>query len=359
MVAAAALCSCGGNEAVQEAAAEKSVMTVSVDSCMVPYTFPAQIRGRQDISIYPQVNGILKAVLVLEGQTVRKGQVMFLIDDTPYAAAADHASAAVEMAKANVETAQLELDATKTLFDRGVISEHQYKVHTNNLMMAKANLDEAKAALKKADNDLSYTRVRAPHDGVVGNIPYRQGSLVGPTLPEPLTIVSDNSSIYAYMSINADAYLELAQQLGGKEKLLKALPEMELILGGEPYGYKGKVETVSGIIDEQTGALSVRVLFPNPDGILTAGGSGTVRMYVAYDGIRIPRSATYELQDKHFVYKAVASDTACVAKSAAVSVLRLNETEYIVVDGLAEGDRIVLDGVKKMSDNMKITPKEK
>lgn len=359
MIAAAGLCSCGGNEVVQDTAVEKNVMTVAVDSCMVPYTFPAQIRGRQDISIYPQVNGTLKAVLVLEGQTVRKGQVMFLIDDTPYAAAADHASAAVEMAKANVETARLELDATKTLFDRGVISEHQYKVHTNNLMMAKANLDEARAALKKADNDLSYTRVRAPHDGVVGNINYRQGSLVGPSIPEPLTVVSDNAYIYAYMSINADVYMEMAGQLGGKDELLKAMPEMELIIGGTVYGCKGKVETISGIIDEQTGSLSVRVLFPNPEGILAAGGSGTMRMYLAYEGVKIPKSATYELQDKHFVYKAVVNDTVCVAKSAVVDVLRLNETEYIVMDGLKEGDVIVLDGVKKMSDNMKILPVKK
>ena len=130
------LCSCGGNEAVQEEVVEKNVMTVKSDSCMVPYTFPAQIRGRKDISIFPQVNGTLKDVLVTEGQSVKKGQVMFQIDDTPYSTAVDHASASVDMAKANVETAQLELDATKKLFDRGVISEHQYKVHLNNLMMA-------------------------------------------------------------------------------------------------------------------------------------------------------------------------------------------------------------------------------
>ena len=359
MIAAAALCCCGGNEAVQEVAVEKNVMTAKVDSCMVPYTFPAQIRGKKDISIFPQVNGTLKEVMVSEGQNVKKGQVMFLIDDTSYAAAADHAAASVDMARASVETAQLELDATKKLLERGVISEHQYKVHLNDLMMAKANLGEAEASLKNARNQLSYTRVCAPHDGVVGNIPYRQGSLVGPSIPEPLTVVSSNSSIYAYMSINADVYMELAGQLGGKDELLKAMPEVELIIGGTVYGCKGKVETISGIIDEQTGSLSVRVLFPNPDGILTAGGSGTVRMYIAYSGIKIPKSSTYELQDKHFVYKVVASDTVCVAKSTVVDVARLNETEYIVMDGLKEGDVIVLDGVKKMSDNMKITPRKK
>ncbi len=354
------LCSCGGGKGNDAAApAEKKVMTAVTDTCFVPFEYPAQLRGKQDISILPQVTGILTKVLVAEGDVVKQGQPMFLVDETSYRAAFDNCSASVEMARANVETQELELSATKQLFDKNVVSEHQYKVQMNTVMVAKAALAEAEAALKNARNDLNHTIVRSPHDGVVGNINFRQGSLVGPTIPEPLTIVSDNSTIYAYMSINSDFYLETVSRHGSKENMMANLPDMDLILGdGVVYKYKGRVETMSGIVDEHTGAVSVRVAFPNPSGILTAGGSGTVRAYFKYPGIVIPRSATYEIQDKHFAYKVVPSDSTFVAKSTAIDVYRLNETSYIVVDGLSDGDRIVLDGVKKMSDNMEILPKE-
>lgn len=362
-IAAVALtvCSCGGggNKSDGEQIPEKKVMSVKLDTCDVPFSFPAQLKGKQDINIVPEVNGILTEVLVSEGQKVRKGQPMFKVDATAYEAATDNARALMEMAEAEVQTQELELAAVKKLFESGVVSEHRYKVQMNALQVAKARLAEAKAALKKADDDLRHTVVRSPHDGVVGNIHYRQGSLVSPGIDKPLTVVSDNSTVYAYISLNADEYLYMASLEGGREKLLESLPEMELILGDDTiYSRRGRVETISGMIDELTGSVSVRVAFPNPDGMLASGGSGVVRMYYKYEGMVIPRSATYEIQDKVFAYKVQGSDTLFTAKSAMVEVYRLNESEYIVTDGLESGDRIVLDGVKKMSDKMRIIPKE-
>lgn len=360
--AALLLSSCGRSENASEQSQipQKRTLTAQTQICMVPITNPAQIRGKEDISILPQVEGTLEQVLVAEGQKVRKGQKMFVIDATAYQAAVDNAAAAVNVARTNVETYELEAEATKQLFEKGVVAEHQYKVDNNRLQVARAQLAEAEAALTHARNDLNHTVVCSPHDGVVGTITYRQGSLVGPGIPQPLTVVSDNSTVYAYVSMNSDNYLEMVREAGGKEQLLASIPEAELILGNDVvYGYKGKVETISGVIDSFTGAVSVRVAFPNPEGILTAGGSGSVRTEWEYQGIVIPRSATYELQDKHFVYVVEkADDGTFKAVSQEITVYRLNDSEYIVVSGLSDGDRIVTEGVSKMTNGMQIEPKD-
>lgn len=353
---------CGQNsgKSNENEAPKVKVFNASARSCDVPYSYPAQLKGKRDISIYPQVNGTLTEVYVIEGQNVKKGQKLFAIDATPYQAAVDNAKAAVLMAKANVQTQELELDATKQLFDKGIVSEHQYKVETNTLMIAKASLAEVEARLKRAENDLNHTLICSPHDGVVGSINYRQGSLVAPSIEEPLTIVSDNSTIYAYISIDADNYMELLREAGSKEAMLEQIPEAVLKLGdGADYEEKGRVETISGIIDNFTGAISVRVAFPNPDLILSAGGSGTVVITYNYEGIVIPRSATYEMQDKHFAFKAVKQEDGTVqAKSCEIEVYRLNDSEYIVAEGISAGDRIVAEGVKKLTEGTVITPVE-
>lgn len=362
VASAVLLSSCGqsGNSGEQvEATPAKRVMTVKTQPCQVIYTNPAQIRGKLDISIYPQVEGTLEAVLVKEGEHVRKGQRMFIVNATPYQAAVDNALAAVNIAKTNVATYELEANATRDLYEKGVVAEHQYKVHSNQLEVAKAQLAEAEAVLTHARNDLSHTVVTAPNDGVVGIINYRQGSLVGASLPQPLTIVSDNTTVYAYSSMSADTYLELIREAGSREKMMEMIPEAELLLGNDVvYDKKGHLETVSGMIDDVTGSVSVRVAFDNPDGILAAGGSGTIRTSWSYDGISIPRSATYEIQDKHFVYKVQNENGVNKAVSQEVKVYRLSDSEYLVESGLSDGDRIVLEGVSKMTNGMEITIKE-
>lgn len=350
----------GGNTSEQESSIpEKRVLKVETKTNLVPFSYPAQIRGKQDISIFPQVTGTLDAVYVSEGQNVKQGQRLFAINATSYQAAVDNAAAAVNVAKANVGTHELELNATKQLFEKGIVAEHQYKLDENALLVAQAQLAEAEAALKHARNDLSHTIVCSPHDGVVGTINYRQGSLVAPGIVEPLTIVSDNSTVYAYISLNADEYMELLREYGSKEELMKTIPEFDLILGNDiVYEHKGHLETMSGIIDQLTGAISARVAFPNPDGLLSAGASGTARIELEYDGITVPRSATYEIQDKHFVYLIErAADGTATANSTEVGVYRLNDSEYIITEGLTNGDEIAVEGVSRMTNGMQIVPK--
>ena len=266
-------------------------------------TYSATIRGRQDIDIYPQVSGFLTRLCVEEGQAVRKGQVLFIIDQVPYKAALETAVANVESAKTGLATAEL------------------------------TGLAQAKAQEVSARNNLSYTEVKSPSDGVIGTLPYRVGALVSASLPQPLTTVSDNSDMYVYFSMTENQLLALTRQYGSKAEALKNMPEVELQLNDKSmYGEKGRIETISGVVDRNTGTASLRAVFPNKNGLLYSGTSGNVILPVTMKGsLVIPQATTFEIQDITYVYKVVDGK----AQSAPVSVTRVNGgQEYIVNDGL-------------------------
>ncbi|MCQ2343247.1 MAG: efflux RND transporter periplasmic adaptor subunit [Paludibacteraceae bacterium] len=358
VVSALALVACGNKQAgdSNQEVPELKVVTTEMKLCQVPLQVPCQLRGKQDIAIIPQVSGTLSEVLVIEGQKVEKGQAMFKIDPTAYQAAMENAQAAVLRAEAAVKTQELEVESKKVLLDKNIISEHEYKVQENSLMMARANLAEAKAALKNAKNDLGHSTIYSPHTGVVGTISFKQGSLVGPEMGQPITIVSDNSTIYAYASIAERSYMNLMNEYGCKDSIIANLPELQLLLGEDfMYEHKGHLETISGIIDPTTGAISVRVAFPNPDGKLVAGGSGRIEAIFEYESLTIPRNATFDIQDKTFCYLAVPQDSTFVAEQKEIMVYRLNETEYLV-EGLNEGDKVITEGVKRIVNGQEIKP---
>lgn len=350
--------SCGKQTEEQQVIPERNVLITRVQDCLYPVRLPAQFRGKRDIAILPQVTATLEEVLVSEGQKVVKGQRMFVLNQTALSAAVDNAEATLAHAQAVVQTQQLETDAKKDLFEKDIVSEHEYLVQANQLMMAKAQMAEAQAALKRAQNDLSYTIICAPHTGVVGTINYRQGSLVGPQMQEPLTIVSDNSYIYAYTSMNESSYMNFVSMYGSTEEVIKSTPDFKMILNnGTVYERTGRLETMSGVIDPTTGAISLRVAFPNPDGQLVAGGSGQVETAFPYTGIVIPRTASFDVQDKSFVYIAqMQADSSYVTQAQAVELERLNETEFVVISGLEEGKMIIVDGVKKLTNGQPIKP---
>lgn len=295
------LFSCGSN--TEEVAQKTKVIpyTLKDTSIIESENYPATIKGVQDVSIFPQVTGRILKVLVKEGQRVEKNQILFEIDDVPFKAAYDIASANLEMAVAKQETAQLTFDSKSRLFDRKVISEYQLKLAKNDLLTAKAAVSQAKANLVNADNDLSYTKVRTLVDGVVGELPYKVGSLVGPNILQPLTIVSDNSEIYADFSIPENTYYQIFEETQGH---LQIIP-LELVTNeGKNYQYQGKLYSKSGMISQETGALPLRSIFPNPDKFLLSGGSCQVKFsYTHNDAILIPRTAIKEIQNKMFVFK--------------------------------------------------------
>ncbi|CDB83770.1 efflux transporter RND family MFP subunit [Bacteroides clarus CAG:160] len=354
-ICSATLAACGNAPAVQTRS-EYQVMDITTSDKELQTTYSAAIRGRQDIDIYPQVSGTLTRLCVEEGQAVRKGQILFIIDQVPYIAALRTAEANVEAAKAGVATSQLTYDSKRELYAQKVVSEFDLKTSHNSLLSAKAQLAQAEAQRINAANNLSYTEVKSPADGVVGTLPYRVGTLVSSGMPKPLTTVSDNSDMYVYFSMTENQMLELTRRYGSKDKALAEMPAVSLQLNDRStYPQEGKIETISGVIDTSTGTVSLRAVFPNKDGLLTSGGSGNVIVPLKKeDCIVIPQAATYELQDKVFVYKVVDGK----AQSAPVQVTRVNGgQEYIVENGLQVGDVIVVEGVGLLREGTPVVAK--
>ena len=332
------------------------VMTLAPTDRVLLSNYSATIRGRQDIEIYPQVGGTLTKVCVTEGQRVKSGQALFIIDQVPYDAALQTALANVEAAKASLATSQLTYDSKQELYKQNVVSEFDLSTAKNSLLAAKAQLAQAKAQEVSARNNLSYTVVKSPADGVVGTLPYRVGALVSASLPEPLTTVSDNSDMYVYFSLTENQLLGLIRQYGSKDEALKQMPEIDLQLNDRSaYPQKGRIETISGVIDRNTGTVSLRAVFPNENGLLHSGGAGNVILPVQKtDALVIPQVATYEIQDKVYVFKVVDGK----AQSAHVQVTRVNGgKEYIVDNGLQAGDRIVTEGVGLLREGTPIREK--
>lgn len=335
---------------------EYAVMTIAQTDREIPTNYSATIRGRQDIDIYPQVSGTIWQLCVTEGQSVSKGQTLFIIDQVPYKAALQTAEANVAAAEASVATAQLTYDSKKELFARNVVSQFDLSTAENNLLTAKAQLAQAEAQRVNAANNLSYTVVKAPSNGVVGTLPYRVGALVSASMPQPLTTVSDNSTMYVYFSMTENQLLNLTRRYGSIAQTLKNMPDVELQLNdGSMYDRKGRVESISGVIDTSTGSVSLRAAFPNPDGLLHSGGSGNVVLTSSFkDCVVVPQAATFEIQDKVFAYKVVDGK----AVSAPLTVEKISDgKEYIVTSGLVPGDVIVTEGVGLMREGTPIRPK--
>lgn len=347
-------CHSAQNESLQR---ECSAFVVGLDSVEITDSYTASIRGRQDVEIYPQVSGTITDVCVTEGARVRRGDVLFVIDQIPYQAALQSATANVHVAEAQVETARLTCESKQELFREEVISEYDLQMARNELSSAEAALEQCWAQETNARNNLSYTEVKSPTDGVVGTLPYRVGTLVGASLPQPLTTVSDNAEMYVYFSMTANRFRALVRGYGSPDEMIARMPQIRLRLNdGTMYEQPGRVESISGVINPQTGTVSLRSVFPNKNRLLLSGDIGNVIIpHTEREAMIIPQSATYELQDKVFVYKIV--DGHIVSVPVEVTPTS-NSKEYIVRTGLQAGDVIVEDGVGLLHDGMEITIKE-
>ena len=285
--------------------------------------FTASIKGRQSVEIRPQVSGTITQVCINEGAKVEKGQPLFVIDQVPYQAALETAVANVKSAEASVANARMTVDSKQVLYDNKVISDFDLQTSRNALQEAEAALAQTKAQETNARNDLSYTVVKSPVDGVTGMLPYRVGALVDASISEPLATVSDDAEMYVYFSMTENQILALVRQYGTLDETLKHMSDVELLLSdGQPYAHKGKVDAISGTIDSGTGAVSLRATFPNPERMLRNGGNGTVVFpYVRDSVLVIPQEATYEIQDKIFAYRVVDGK----ATSTQITVFPVND----------------------------------
>ena len=318
--------------------------------------YSAAISGVQTVEIRPQISGMITDILIEEGESVTKGQVLFVIDQTPYKAAYEIAVANVKSAEAALSTAKLILESNKDLYEQDVVSEFDLMTAQNDLVEAEAKLALCKAEEVNASNNLSYTEVRSPVNGVASMIPYRVGALVNSNIAQPLVTVSDDSRVYAYFSMAENQMLDMVQQYGSLNNAIRQMPEVELIMSnGDKYEHTGKINAISGTISESTGAVSIRAVFNNRNHLLRNGGSGTIIIPMTLKNcIVIPQAATYELQDRVFVYKVV--DGKASATEIHISPQN-NGVEYIVENGLEVGDVIVAEGAGLIKEGTTIRSK--
>lgn len=333
------------------------VITVSEKPVSAHQEYSASIEGSKDIEIRPQVEGYIERIYVDEGAHVRKGQVLFKINDRPYYQQLQNARAGLASAKAALVSAEINVAKIEPLVKNNIVSDVQLRTAKAAYDAAAAQVEQARTLVRNAEINLGYTQVKAPVDGYIGRIPMKIGSLVGLSTVEPLTVVSEIRNVYAYFSMSEGEFIKFKEYYAGEtiEQKLKQLPPVELVLAdGSIYPVKGKVELVSGQFNETTGSITFRSSFPNPNGQLRSGNTGRIRITQQLEsGIIVPQEATYEMQDKLFVF--AVSDSNKVS-SVAINPLFRSGNYYVVESGVKAGDRIVYTGLDRLRDGATIQP---
>lgn len=347
----------GGGQDPAPVAQPYPVFKVLSHNTVLQSQYPATLQGQQNIEIRPKIDGYIEHIYIDEGATVKKGQLLFKISAPEYEQDVKNAQAAINSAEADVNTARLQVEKTKPLVDRHIISEYELKSAEDALKIKEAALAQAQTTLANAKTNLGYTEITSPVNGVAGTLPYKLGSLVSSTTASPLTMISNISKIYAYFSMNEKQLLDFSRTYKGStvEEKLKQLPPVVLLLpDGTEYPEKGRVETISGLIDPQTGAATFRADFPNPVGLIRSGGSAVVSIPVTVNNaILVPQESTYELQGKRFVYK-VNGD-----KVSNVEITTLSDPAgqyFVVTGGLKPGDTVVYESAAPIADGTAIKP---
>lgn len=371
---AIALSSCGKKDdaAAQQAQGPAPYPVVDVPTKVVTSydEYPTNIEGIVNNDVRAKIQGYITEVYVDEGQYVKAGQALFKLETNVLTQNADAsrsaigaAQASVGAAQAGVNAAEVEVNKLTPLVQKNIISNVQLETAKANLAQAKATYNQAKASLaqanatyKGAQANVDYSVVRAPVSGVVGAINSRQGTLVGPTDQNPITVVSNTSKVYAYFSMNERDYLNFISKSEGttlKDKLNK-IPAVDLVLAnGEVYPEKGKIQTVTGQINPITGTIDFRVSFNNEAKLLANGNSGRIRVPKTYvDALVVPAAATFEQQGLTYVYK-VRNDSAI---ATTVNILDKTNNLVVIKDGIKKGDKVVAQGVGKLRDKTPIKP---
>lgn len=358
--------SCGGdkkNAAGMAAMGEQAnqvlpypVKVVTSQTAVLETDYPATIKGEEDIEIRPMVEGFIKTINVDEGSVVKKGQVLFTLDAPQYKQNVLNAEAAIKTAKAQVDNAVMDVTKITPLVEKGIVSKYQLESAQYALQTKRAALNQAQTALAIANTNLSYTVLTSPVNGIVGSIPYRLGSLVNSTTT--LTTVANTSNVYVYFSLNEKQLLDFLKNTPGAtqaEKIKKSEPVTLILADGTEYNEKGKIETINGIVNTSTGSANFRSSFPNPQGILRSGSTGSIRISTTVENaLVIPQKATFEIQGQTFVF-VVQKDNK--VKQVTIKVTPTPDGQsFIVNSGLNENDKIVVNGIQNLKEGMEIKP---
>jgi len=354
LCAVVGLASCGP-EMPKEVKSSFETMTVKTSDIELPYKFSARMKGQNDVTITPQISGQLMKICVAEGEVVKKGQTLFVIDSRNAQLELEAAQANLQAALAQENSAKLEYESNKNLFDKKIVSSYMLNNSQNAYKQAQAAVAQARAAANRAKVELGFCTITAPVSGVIGGIPVRIGDQVSPM--SELTILSGNTTMYAEFSVT-EAVVEALVQSGIKaeevDDYLAKLPAATFIMkNGTEYPHKGRVVSLTGVVNAETGSLTAKVSFPNPDGHLYSGVQGSVVLPFAEKGvILVPQFAVVRLQDKSQVYKVKPDSTATAVEVKTEDTG--NGKEFIVTSGLNEGDVIVASGANNVTEGQRV-----
>ncbi|WP_354432053.1 MULTISPECIES: efflux RND transporter periplasmic adaptor subunit [unclassified Mucilaginibacter] len=360
-IIAISIFSCGPKQQAPQAPPPPAlpVAAVTTGNQTTYQEYPASIEGTVNVEVRPQVSGSLDKVFVDEGAFVSAGQPIFKINEQPFRAALNNALASLHAAEASQGNAQIEVDKLTPLVANKVISEYQLKTAKATYQVAKANIESAKANVATAQINLGYTLIKAPVSGYIGRLLKKQGSLVSPQDVEALTQLSDVHEVHVYFALGEKDFVGFKDRYEGstiKDKL-KHLPAVSLLLAdGSEYAKAGKIDVIDGQFDKNTGAITVRATFANPQGLLRSGNTGKVRLSLPHPNtLIIPQSATIEMQDKIFVFALADSNK---VKKLPITIEGTSGENYLVKDGVKAGDQIVLSGIDKLQEGMVIAPQK-
>ena len=348
------LVSCGA-DMPKETNSSFETMTVKKSDIELPYKFSARMKGQNDVTITPQVSGQLMKICVSEGEQVKKGQTLFIIDSRNAQLELEAAQANLQAALAQENSAKLEFESNKNLFEKKIVSSYMLNNSENAYKQAQAAVAQARAAANRAKVNLGFCTITAPVSGITGEIPVRTGDQVSPL--SELTMLSGNTTMYAEFSVT-EAVIEAMVKSGMKatevDEYIANLPPATFVMkNGTEYPHKGRVVSLTGVVNATTGSLTSKVSFPNPDGHLYSGIQGTIVMpFAEKDVIVIPQFAVVRLQDRAQVYKVKADSTATAVEVTTTDTG--NGKDFIVTSGLSEGDKIVTVGANNVTEGQKV-----
>lgn len=334
------------------------VLTLTPRRAAVYFDFPATVQGQQVIEIRPKVDGYIQNIYINEGAVVKKGQLLFKLNNPQYEQDVISARANIKIAEADVNAAKMDVEKVRPLVEKDIVSKYQLESAQYTLQSKEAALAQAQATLVNAETNLGYTSISSPQNGVIGTIPYKVGALVTSASPSALTMLSNIDNVYAYYSLNEKQLLSFSDHIPGltmEEKLTHLPPAILILADGTQYPLKGKLETASGLITTETGSASFKATFSNPRGIIRSGASATVRIPRNYDNaLLVPQSASFDLQDKQFVYTLTGGNRTV---STAIATIPTNDGQFLIVQsGLKQGDKVIIDGFN-LKDSTLINPR--
>lgn len=350
----------GGNKAHAEPAPPApniAVLTVAEQAASTYTDFTGAIEGKINVDIRPQVDGYLDKIYIDEGAKVTAGQPLFKINDRPYQEQLNAAIASKQAAEAGLRTAEIEVAKITPLVQNKVVSEVQLKTAQAAFHQAQAAVTQANSSIASARINIGFSLIKAPISGNIGRIPKRMGNLVSKGEAEPMTTLSDTREVYVYFSMSEPDFLRFNTEAKGRtiEQKLQQLPPVSLVLAdGTTYKHKGRIQLIDGKFDKNTGSISFRALFPNPEGLLRSGNTGNVRLQQEHEAaVLVPMASTMDMQDKIFVYVVGADHK--ISKRAIVTGGK-SGNNYLVKQGLRKGEKIVYSGLDGLAEDTKIKP---